>query len=141
MPSASVIFVGDEVVKIGGISPAPAGAELPVVEEAAVPEEGMSLQLLPVEDGIGLVVVPVDGTVFEGLTHQLPAAQPVPLVGNDRLMLPVGGLVVGLYHLSPGKAVAAGAPDGGACGELRLIGIILSQCQGVGITDSNPKKR
>ena len=42
-------------------------------------------------------------------------------------------LVIHLHHLSLGKPVAAGAPGGGAGSEVRLIGVVLPQGQGVGI--------
>ena len=123
--------VGDEVVEAERIPLGSARSGLPVVEVAAVPEEGVTLQGLSVQDGVGLVLVEVDTPQLKRLLDQLPAAQLVPLVGDHGFFLKY--LVVRLHHLAPDKSVTAGAPGGGPGGEGGVILVVFPQHQGVGI--------
>ena len=123
--------IGDQLVEFCRIAPGPTGPVLPPVKKSAVPKEGVALQCLPVEDGIGAVIVPGDGAGLKRLLDQLFPPQLAPLVGDAGVL--VIPLMVHLHHLALDKPVAAGAPGDWARGQRRLIGVVLVQHQGVGI--------
>lgn len=91
----------------------------------------MALQGLPVQDGVGLVLVKGNAPPLKGLLDPLPPAQLVPLVSNNGFFIKY--LVIRLHHLPFDKPVTAGAPSGGPGGEGGVILVVLPENQGVGI--------
>lgn len=123
--------VGDKIRELDRIPPGAARPVLPMVEVSAVLEEGVALQNLPVQDGVGLMLVKRYAPPLKGLLDPLPSAQMVPLVGNNGFFIEY--LVIRLHHLSFDKPVTAGAPGGGPGGEGGVIFVFLPQCQSVGV--------
>ena len=113
------------------IPPGPTRSVLPVVKESAVPEDWVDFQGITIHDGVRLVLVVADTPQLEWLLDQLTSPQPIPLVGDVRIL--VVPLVIHLHHLAPGEAVAAGAPGAGPGSEGCVILIVLPQRQGIGI--------